>query len=291
MNEVQCPSIVGFTLESLITPCNENQLQMSIAQLDLLFKLYHYCQDYPSFCEVPFPRLLPQAALDTALLVYMKLPKSHPEVRDSLVRWGANVNFQHSYSVSPSPLATAVRANNLDNVRWLLSVNADVNLVTDGWTPLMRACYLGHTDIAKYLLQHGADVNVVGRDLESVTAVTSALLAPEATNFELIGYLLDHGARLGETLDGVEDTVLHRVVRAGKVEAVRFLLERGAVVHPMLVQPENIKWETRVANDRREIGRLLRKHSAIDFRTGTWRAPQCLPYTLLPPVLSRKHLA
>ncbi|KAH8822387.1 hypothetical protein DL96DRAFT_349674 [Flagelloscypha sp. PMI_526] len=141
MNEVQCPSIVGFTLESLITPCDETNSKCLSLNWTCSSNFITIAKTILHSARSHFPRLLSQACPRQRLLAYMKLPASHPEVRDSLVRWGANVNFQHSYSVSPSPLATAVRANNLDNVRWLLSVNADVNLVTDGWTPV-NACVL-----------------------------------------------------------------------------------------------------------------------------------------------------
>ena len=59
-----------------------------------------------------------------------------------------------------TPLAYAVRANDLESVKVLLAAGADINQTTGyGWSPLLVATQNRYYALGKYLLDHGADPN------------------------------------------------------------------------------------------------------------------------------------
>src|SRR5689334_19092857 len=68
----------------------------------------------------------------------------------------------------------------------------------DGFHPLGLACFFGHVPAARLLLERGADVNAVARNEHIQTAAIHAAAAgenkDEATRYELVKLVLDHGA-------------------------------------------------------------------------------------------------
>ncbi|MFL6011449.1 MAG: ankyrin repeat domain-containing protein [Gaiellaceae bacterium] len=70
----------------------------------------------------------------------------------------------------------------------------------DGFHPLGLACFFGHLDAARLLLERGADVNVRSRNEHIQTAAIHAAAASsetgsdEATRYELVKLVLEHGA-------------------------------------------------------------------------------------------------
>jgi len=70
----------------------------------------------------------------------------------------------------------------------------------DGFHPLGLACFFGHVEAAKVLLEHGADVNALSRNEHIRTAAIHAAAASgetgadEATRYELVKLVLEHGA-------------------------------------------------------------------------------------------------
>uniref|UniRef100_A0A8B9SHT2 Ankyrin repeat domain 49 n=1 Tax=Anas platyrhynchos TaxID=8839 RepID=A0A8B9SHT2_ANAPL len=68
-----------------------------------------------------------------------------------------------------TPLHRAAYSGHLDMARELVAQGADVHAQTvDGWTPLHSACKWNNTKVASFLLQQGADIN----------AQTNGLLTP-----------------------------------------------------------------------------------------------------------------
>lgn len=59
-----------------------------------------------------------------------------------------------------SPLHRAAYEGHTNIMKLLLDSDADMNALTeDGWTPLHSACYWNKTDSAELLLRHGAHIN------------------------------------------------------------------------------------------------------------------------------------
>ena len=121
-----------------------------------------------------------------------------------------------------------------DRVREL--VDADPGLANaygdDGFHPLGLACFFGHVDAARMLLESGADVNALSRNERIQTAAIHAAAAAEgkdgeATRYELVELVLDHGADPNlEQGGGFRAIDAARQNGDTRVEAL--LLERGA---------------------------------------------------------------
>ena len=73
------------------------------------------------------------------------------------LRAGADVNAPRG-QVMP-PLHTAVRADDLEAVRFLIELGADVKHRYNHFTPLEYACLSGSCEVARLLVDHGADPN------------------------------------------------------------------------------------------------------------------------------------
>jgi ankyrin repeat protein len=96
----------------------------------------------------------------------------------------------------------AAAAGRTERVRALL--REDPSLANafgdDGFHPLGLACFFGHVETARMLLENGADVNALSRNERIQTAPIHAAAASneegtaEATRYELVKLVLDHGA-------------------------------------------------------------------------------------------------
>ena len=96
----------------------------------------------------------------------------------------------------------AAAAGRTERVRELL--HEDPSLANafgeDGFHPLGLACFFGHVETARVLLEHGADVDALSRNDRIQTAAIHAAAASneegtdEATRYELVKLVLDHGA-------------------------------------------------------------------------------------------------
>lgn len=69
----------------------------------------------------------------------------------------------------------AIRRNDINRVRSLLSEGVDVNVkYKNNYTPLHVTTFLGHTEITKLLLENRANVNV--KDLDGYTPLHYAVM-------------------------------------------------------------------------------------------------------------------
>eukprot|EP00792_Barthelona_sp_PAP020_P009624 TRINITY_DN3310_c1_g1_i9.p1 TRINITY_DN3310_c1_g1~~TRINITY_DN3310_c1_g1_i9.p1 ORF type:complete len:282 (-),score=69.16 TRINITY_DN3310_c1_g1_i9:940-1758(-) len=98
-------------------------------------------------------------------------------------------NYDIDLNLGKSPLFVCCQENNLDFVKTLLEMGADVNSCNiNGASSLYIACELGHFEIVKYLLIHGADVNLC------FTGYSPLYISAYHGHLDIIKMLLDHGA-------------------------------------------------------------------------------------------------
>jgi ankyrin repeat protein len=141
---------------------------------------------------------------------------------------GVPVNGITSYS-GATALHTAAGYGLIRSVDFLIRAGADLN-ATDRMdlTPLMSGCSLGKVKgsrVALRLIDAGADVRYV-RAADGMTALKFAV---DTCPAEVIQALIDHGADVdGPT--GTDQTALMIAARANNVEALKVLIENGAVV-------------------------------------------------------------
>lgn len=101
-----------------------------------------------------------------------------------MIQDGANVNLQTDQGATA--LIAAAHAGQAGVARWLLAqpgVMPDFQ-ERDGWTALMFASYLGHTEIVTMLLDYGVDLG-----LQTVQGYTALSLAKDAGKGEVVQLL------------------------------------------------------------------------------------------------------
>jgi ankyrin repeat protein len=81
-----------------------------------------------------------------------------PPVVRALIEAGADPNaFTESYSAPTNCVMYATDASAVDVLKVLLEYGADLNVLSESPTPLMRAAQMGNAEICKFLLAQGAD--------------------------------------------------------------------------------------------------------------------------------------
>jgi ankyrin repeat protein/outer membrane protein assembly factor BamB len=153
------------------------------------------------------------------------------------------------FAEGTTPLMLASYMGNLDAVRYLLDLGADVNLeekTSQKENALMKASQRGNIEIAKLLIGKGADVNATDTD-----QMTALYKAARDGHTETVKLLLDSGAKQGFQTKIYHDTALIAAANAGHAEVVKLLLDGGANVNETDVNKETalIKaaWQGHVA--------------------------------------------
>ncbi len=102
----------------------------------------------------------------------------------------------------------------------------------DGFHPLGLACFFGRVDAARLLLERGADVNMLSRNEHIQTAAIHAAAAAEgkdeATRYELVKLVLEHGADPNLQQGRDEFRAIDAARQNGDRRIEELLLERGA---------------------------------------------------------------
>ena len=121
-----------------------------------------------------------------------------------------------------TPLSLAAKQNNMPLVKFLISIGADPNIVTNaGKTPLIYAIESKAEKVGEYLIKHKAEINPEGTS-------TTPLIAAITSNNPAFGFLLISKNAQIDATDSNGLTALQYAVKAHSFEAVSMLLSKGA---------------------------------------------------------------
>ena len=130
----------------------------------------------------------PNAELQGMPMLYLAAELGHPDIAETLISHGANVNGTNS----------------------------------NGNSALSQAIYMENHAMAEFLLQRGADPN-----LQSDYGVTSLEIAVKKANMDLVQLLLTHGCHV-DNYGSDEETALLTAIYQQHIDIVTLLLEAGA---------------------------------------------------------------
>ncbi|XP_076635638.1 ankyrin repeat domain-containing protein 40 isoform X1 [Colletes latitarsis] len=111
-------------------------------------------------------------------------------------------NMEHKRVLLGGDLMKATCLRNIEKVKKLLSLGADVNsrYFVNGWTPLHWACFVGSLDIAALLLKNGADKNI-----RSIAAETPMSVCTNPQILQLLSASMDPQL-------GLNDSTVHDAI-------------------------------------------------------------------------------
>ena len=122
-------------------------------------------------------------------------------------------------------LFEAAKQGKISSVQYLIEKNGvDPSSKSNYWqTPLHPAAQEGHLTIVRYLVEkHNVDVN----DHNSGEN-TPLCDAAYNNHFDVVKYLVENGAKIDE-LGWMDESPLHKAVKAGSIPIVEYLLNMGA---------------------------------------------------------------
>jgi ankyrin repeat protein len=209
---------------------------------------------------------------DPAMVRELLAAGADVNARSTVHEWERDVTAEPRRKYMPrggwTPLLFAARDGAVDAARVLVEAGADVDLQDpDLVTPAVTAIVNGHYDVAALLVARGADVNLPDRwgraalwaAIDMHTLPSSARPEPiesdRVTSTDLVRLLLARGAdvnapltlfppyrslgdRGNDNMLTIGATPLLRAAKAADVEAIRWLLEKGA--DPSLATIEGI---------------------------------------------------
>jgi len=140
-----------------------------------------------------------------------------------LINQGSDINVKGCFNIE-TPLHTAVVSNNIEVVRLFISRGAQLNTADQfGNTPLHITAEKNNIPVMQVLIVAKADLNAK----EKTTGATPLHIASLKGHLEAMRTLLDGGAGI-EKVNNVGQSSLFSAVVGKQLEAVRFLLSRGA---------------------------------------------------------------
>lgn len=142
---------------------------------------------------------------------------------ETLLHQGYSVNPIFAFAAQANPLFVAIKHNQDQTAKFLVTQGADVNYsdIFDE-TPLSVAAAQENVAMLSFLLEAGANANR-----------SSLVSACKTGNEAIVNLLLDHGAEV-QTPSGLNNlTPLHGAVISGNTHLVGMLLEKGADVNAL----------------------------------------------------------
>ena len=157
------------------------------------------------------------------------------------------------------PLLKAIKTNNFNKVKKLVSKGADVNANVKGLLPLIEAANQKNLRIVKFLLAEGAKVNLRDKDGDS-----ALIVAALKGSLPIVRLLLKHGADINRA-NKKGRTALIYAVYGKHAHVVKYLLEKGADV---LHKDKTGETATTMAIQRKSVSclKLVMKYGAAITR-------------------------
>jgi len=118
-------------------------------------------------------------------------------------------------------MQSSIQEGNLESIKSILSAGHDIN--EGPWTPLLLSVYYDKPNILKFLIEAGADIN---KTLEGVGA-TGVFVACEHGKFECLKTLIEAGALPDYTECPSGTTPFIKACEAGRMEIVRYMVEEA----------------------------------------------------------------
>lgn len=137
----------------------------------------------------------------------------------------------------------------------------DINAVTNGMTPIMKASSLGREDIVFFLLEHNADPNKRGSSQR-----TALQYAAERNRLAVAKILINNGA----DINGVDNSKLSPLIMAADRryhELAMYLIEQGADVNIQHNQGWTALIDASVSGDVELVKRLLKEGADVHAKT------------------------
>jgi cytohesin len=149
---------------------------------------------------------------------------------------GANVNY--CSGEFGSALSCAAQRGSIDVARMLLDHEADPNV----GKPLIVAFTTSADSMVPLLVERGADVNLRGTE-----GNTPLLMAVQFGSYDLVKYLLEHGAAQSINITDVRQHPLTTAVRKNLPEIVKLLLQYGADPNTVEMDENSSQYEYKSA--------------------------------------------
>jgi len=163
--------------------------------------------------------------------LYSAYANNHLDIAELLIKNGANVNFNDSNNIIPTPINYAIEQKNADLLRFFIKNGADVNFSgkTDNeLIPIYQTIKNKNYDLLQILIENKADLNIKGSIWGSVTPLTYSLNKKDNKSFKI---LVDAGADINLAANNAEETPLICAIRLKNVEAVNMLIQKGADIN------------------------------------------------------------
>ena len=168
-----------------------------------------------------------------AILFYKPQDAKTIENVKTLIRNGADVNTQPTFTFLKPLIHTATEYNDIELLQFLISNGADTNLVDNNQkTPLFLAIRNKFEEGIKILIDNGSNVN-----LKDANGDTPLIVAID-TDSRFIRILISSGADVNLRNNSLE-TPLHLAALRGNIEVVKLLIEIGGQINAMTSSMES----------------------------------------------------